>query len=104
MTLLPLNEISRHVPKKNYSIHPHIFIVYKTNRNDLKYLTSPLISVLTLSVLTNLPFFILILSSLVGIDPAAPPAGGGAVVGCGAMRIHRSSVGHGRRRRRRLEA
>jgi hypothetical protein len=45
-----------------YSLHPSMFAVYSTNRKDAKCLTSLLISIQTLSVLINLPFFLLILS------------------------------------------
>jgi hypothetical protein len=85
-----------------YSLHPHIFVIYSTNRNDPKYLTSSLISALTLSVLTNLPFLLLlILSPLTGTDRAAVRAaaiveptdpspsrgaGGGAAVGRRAVK------------------
>jgi hypothetical protein len=86
------------VQKKNkYPLHPHIFDVYSTNRKDPKCLTSSLISVQTLSALTNLPFFLIILSFR-GTDrvaaiagPVDPPpvrgTGGGAAVGRGAARI-----------------
>jgi hypothetical protein len=86
-----------------YFLQPHMFDVYSTNKKDHKCLRPSLISVQTLSILSNLSFFHLILSfhridravTLVAtiVGPMDPPpawgAGGGAVVGRGAARIHR---------------